>query len=156
MRVFTRLLLVVGLVLAGCRQDTFNQPRYNPLARSDFFADSRSARPAIPGTIARGQLDDDPHLYTGRVDGALAITFPFPVTRDVFERGRQRYNIFCTPCHDELGNGNGMIVRRGFRQLPSFHIDRLRQAPVGHYYDVITNGLGAMSDYAAQVPVRDR
>ena len=134
----------------------YNQPRYNPLAPSDFFADGRSARPAIPGTIARGQLDDDPHLYTGRVDGALVTMFPFPVTRDVLERGRQRYSIFCIPCHDGVGNGNGMIVRRGFRQPPSFHIDRLRQAPVGHYFDVITNGLGAMSDYAAQVPVRDR
>ena len=134
----------------------FNQPRVNPLQRSDFFADGRSARPAIPGTIPRGYLDDDPHLYTGRVDGTLVTTFPFLVTRQVLERGRQRYDIFCTPCHDALGNGNGVVVRRGFRQPPSFHIERLRQAPVGHYFDVVSNGLGAMSDYAAQVPVRDR
>jgi len=150
------VLLAAALALLGCRQDMFNQPRVNPLQRSDFFADGRSARPAIPGTIPRGYLDDDPRLYTGRVDGTLVTTFPFPVTRQVLERGRQRYDIFCTPCHDALGNGNGVVVRRGFRQPPSFHIERLRQAPVGHYFDVVSNGLGAMSDYAAQVPVRDR
>ncbi len=106
--------------------------------------------------MARGELHDDPHLYTGRVNGALVTTFPFPVSREVLERGRDRYNIFCAPCHDRVGNGNGMIVRRGFRAPPSFHIDRLRQAPVGHYFDVITNGFGAMPDYAAQIPAHDR
>lgn len=148
--------LVAAVCLAGCRQDMFNQPRYRPLRRSEFFTDGRSARPPVPGSIARGELQDDPHLYTGRVNGVLVTTFPFPVTRDVLERGHERYNIFCTPCHDRVGNGNGMVVRRGYRPPPSLHIDRLRQAPVGHYFDVISNGLGAMPDYAAQIPAHDR
>jgi hypothetical protein len=156
-----RNLLLVSLVLGalslgGCRRDMFDQPRYKPLAASDFFDDRRASRPPVPGTIARGHLRDDEHLYTGRADGKLVAAFPFAVTRDVLERGRERYNIFCAPCHDLVGNGNGMIVRRGYRQPPSLHIDRLRDAPVGHHFDVITNGLGAMPDYAAQVPVRDR
>lgn len=149
-------VLAAALALAGCRQDMFDQPRYRPYRESDFFGDRRSARPPVPGTIARGELRDDPHLYTGRVNGVLVTTFPFPVTRDLLERGRERYDIFCTPCHDRVGNGNGMVVRRGYRAPPSLHIDRLREAPVGHYYDVITNGLGAMPDSAAQIPVRDR
>lgn len=150
------LLLVLSVSLAACRQDMFNQPRNKPLAASDFFDDGRASRLPVAGTIARGQLNIDAHLYTGRVDGQLVTTFPFPVTREVLERGRERYNIFCTPCHDAVGNGNGMIVQRGYRRPPSFHIDRLRQAPVGYYFDVMTNGFGAMSDYSAQIPVNDR
>lgn len=142
--------------MAGCRQDMHDQPRYKPLAESSFFEDSRSARPLVPGTIARGNLRADEHLYTGKSGGALVKTFPFPVTREVLERGRQRYDIYCAPCHDRVGNGQGMVVRRGFRPPPSFHIDRLRDAPVGHFFDVITNGFGAMADYAAQVSPRDR
>jgi len=134
----------------------FDQPRTRPLRRSEFFGDGRSARPPVAGSVARGQLHDDPHLYTGRVNGALVTTFPFPVSREVLERGHERYNIFCAPCHDRVGNGNGMVVRRGFRAPPSFHIDRLRAAPAGHYFDVITNGFGAMPDYAAQIPAHDR
>jgi len=152
----TALALAGVLLLISCRQDMFDQPRSKPLRQSDFFGDKRLARPPVPGTVARGQLRDDPHLFTGRVNGALVTTFPFPITRDVLERGRERYNIFCTPCHDRVGDGNGMVVLRGYRAPPSLHIDRLRDAPVGHYYDVITNGLGAMPDYAAQIPVRDR
>jgi mono/diheme cytochrome c family protein len=132
------------------------QPRYDPLASSTFFDDGRSARPAIPGTVARGQLRLDDHLYTGKVNGALVDTFPFPVTRPVLERGRERYNIYCSPCHDYLGTGHGMIVQRGFQPPPSYHNDRLRQAPVGHYFDVITNGFGAMRSYADRVPPEDR
>lgn len=150
------LCLVTSVLLTGCRQDMLNQPRYKPLAESEFFEDGRGARPAVAGTVARGQLKVDSHLYTGRVNGALVNTFPFPVTREVMQRGQERYNIFCALCHDRVGNGNGMIVRRGFRQPPSFHIERLRQVPIGHFYDVITNGLGAMADYSAQVPVHDR
>ena len=150
------LLLAAVLVFSSCRQDMYNQPRQKPYAPSSFFDDGRSARPPVPGTIARGQLDDDPHLYTGRVNGQLVTTFPFPVDRAVLERGRNRYNIYCAPCHDRIGNGNGMVVLRGYRQPPSLHIDRLRQAPVGHEFDVITNGLGAMPDYAAQIEVHDR
>lgn len=148
--------LLAALLLAGCRQDMFDQPRYKPLGKSEFFADGRGSRPPVAGTIARGHLNEDEHLATGRVNGALATTFPFRVTRAVFERGRERYNIYCAPCHDAVGNGNGMIVRRGYKQPPSLHLDRLRQAPVGHFYDVIRNGLGAMPDYAVEVPVSDR
>jgi len=150
------LALAALLLLAGCRQEMYDQPRTKPHRPSDFFADGRADRQPVAGTIARGQLRDDPHLYTGKVGGQLVSTFPFPVTRAVLERGQVRFNIYCAPCHDRLGNGNGMIVRRGFRPPPSLHEDRLRDAPVGHHFDVITNGLGSMPDYAAQIPVRDR
>ncbi len=132
------------------------QPKYKPLEPSSFFDDGRSARPVVPGTVARGHLRIDEHLYAGKVNGVLVDTFPFPITRPVLERGRQRYNIFCSPCHDEAGTGRGMIVQRGFQQPPSYHIDRLRQAPVGHFFDVITNGFGAMYSYAARVSPEDR
>jgi mono/diheme cytochrome c family protein len=148
--------LVLLVLLAGCRSDMNDQAKYKPLGASDFFADGRASRPPVPGTIARGQLKEDTHLYTGRVDGVLVTTFPFPVTRDMLHRGQERYNIYCAPCHDRVGNGNGMVVRRGYKQPPSLHIDRLRDAPVGHFFDVMTNGLAAMPDYSVQVPVRDR
>jgi len=134
-----------------------DQPKYIPLRPSDFFADGRSARPLIEGTVARGHLDDDVVYYTGKgPDGKFVDTFPFPITKEVIERGQQRFNVYCTPCHDRLGNGDGMIVRRGYRKPPSYHIDRLRQVPNGYIFDVITNGFGAMPDYAVQVPVHDR
>jgi hypothetical protein len=132
------------------------QPRYDPLAPSTFFDDGRSARPVVPGTVARGHLRIDDHLYTGKVNGALVDTFPFPVTRQVLERGRERYNIYCSPCHDYLGTGHGMIVQRGFQPPPSYHNDRLRKAPLGHFFDVITNGFGAMHSYADRVSPEDR
>jgi hypothetical protein len=145
------------LALTGCRQDMHDQPKYIPLRPSDFFADGRSERPLIEGTVARGHLNEDAGFYAGKgPDGKPVDTFPFPVTKDVIERGRQRYSIYCTPCHDQLGNGDGMIVRRGYRKPPSYHIDRLRQIPNGYIYDVITNGFGAMPDYAAQIEPRDR
>jgi mono/diheme cytochrome c family protein len=151
---------VVGLALlttAACRQDMQDQPKYIPLRPSDFFADGRSERPLIEGTVARGHLNEDAAFYTGKsADGKFLETFPFPVTKDVIERGQQRFNVYCTPCHDRLGTGDGMIVRRGYRKPPSYHIDRLRQAANGYLYDVITNGFGAMPDYAAQIQPRDR
>jgi hypothetical protein len=150
------LLLACGLLSAGCRQDMHDQPRYKPLAESDFFEDGRASRPQVPGTVARGQLRTEAHLYTGKIDGELATTLPFPVTRAVLERGRERYDIYCTPCHDRVGSGQGMIVRRGFRRPPSLHIDRLRQVPVAHFFEVISNGFGAMLDYAAQLTPDDR
>ena len=146
----------VALLLAGCRLDMFDQPKYKPQAASDFFADGRAGRPAIPGTIARNHLNEDAHLYTGKVDGKLVTTFPFPVTMDVLRRGQDRYNIYCTPCHDATGSGNGMIVQRGLKRPPSLHDARLVNSPPGHFFDVMTNGLGAMQDYSAQIPVRDR
>lgn len=149
------LLLAAG-GLSACRRDLFNQPKHKPLSASDFFEDGRAARPAVRGAVARGHLNLDTHLHEGKVDGILVTTFPFPITADVMRRGRERYNIFCAPCHDRVGQGTGMIVRRGFRQPPSFHINRLRAAPAGHFYDVITNGLGAMTDYSDRIPVEDR
>ena len=150
----------VVLVLASgvaCRQDMHDQPKYIPLRPSDFFSDGRSERPFIEGTVARGHLNDDSVYFEGKgPDGKAVEQFPFPVTKDVLLRGQSRFNIYCTPCHDRLGEGNGMVVRRGYRHPPSYHIDRLRQASDGYIFDVITNGFGAMPDYAAQIPVRDR
>jgi hypothetical protein len=150
------LALSAALVAGGCRQDMHDQPKFKPLAESGFYGDHRSARPLVEGTVARGHLDGDEALDAGKVNGQDVAEFPFPVTPDVMARGRERYDIFCSPCHDRTGRGNGMVVKRGYRQPPSYHIDRLRQAPVGHFFDVMTNGFGAMSDYRAQIPARDR
>jgi len=151
---YSWLTLCLGLL--ACQQQMADQPRYEPLAKSDFFDDESSARPLVEGTVARGQLKVDAHFYEGKVNGKPAETFPFTVDKEVLVRGQQRYDIFCSPCHDRVGNGQGMIVRRGFRPPPSFHIERLRKAPVGAFFDHITKGIGAMPDYAAQVPVQDR
>ncbi|HXE89466.1 MAG TPA: cytochrome c [Terriglobales bacterium] len=157
MRLLPAALAFAGVVaVGGCRQDMHDQPKYIPLRPSDFFADGRSARPPVEGTVARGQLRDDVHLYTGMIDGKPAETFPFPVTREVLERGRQRFNAICAPCHSRLGDGNGIIVQRGYRRPESFHTDRLRKAAVGYYFDVMTRGFGAMPDYAPQVTPQDR
>ena len=149
-------ILVSLICLAGCQQEMANQPRYKPLAASPFFEDGRSARDLVSGTVARGQLHLEEPLYTGRAQGAEVTDLPVPLTHELLARGRERYNIYCTPCHDYAGNGRGMIVQRGFQQPPSYHIDRLRQAPVGHFFEVITNGYGAMYSYASRVPVNDR
>ena len=153
------LLLLAGaamLLSTGCRYDMQNEPKSIPLRESMFFSDGSSARPLVQDTVARGALRDDEAFYTGKVDGKEVDTLPFPLTKDVLDRGQQRFNIYCTPCHDMEGTGNGMIVRRGYKQPPSYHIDRLRSAPIGHFYDVMTNGFGAMPDYRAQVMPRDR
>jgi mono/diheme cytochrome c family protein len=149
-------LIVVALLLSGCRQDMHDQPKYVPLRESAFFGDARSARPIVPGTVAHGRLHDDPLLYTGKVNGADADVFPFAVTQTVLARGQERFNIFCAPCHGRTGQGDGMVVRRGYRRPPTYHQDRLRTAAVGHFFDVITNGFGAMPDYAAQISAEDR
>jgi Cytochrome C oxidase, cbb3-type, subunit III len=146
----------LGATGSACRQDMHDQPKYKPYRASDFFGDGRSVRDPIPGTVARGQLHEDAYLESGKVGDKFADAFPFAVTADVMKRGQQRFEIYCTPCHDRLGSGNGMVVRRGYRRPPSLHIDRLRQAPPGYFFDVITNGFGAMPDYAAQIPVKDR
>ncbi len=153
-------LATIGLILAAgsvaCRQDMHDQPKFIPLRPSNFFADGRSERPLAEGTVARGHLNDSP-VYTGAgPDGKPLQAFPFPVTKDVLVRGRERFNIYCSPCHDQLANGDGMIVRRGFRHPPSLHIERLRSEPDGYFFDVITNGFGAMPDYSAQIPAADR
>ena len=148
------LCLFVG---GGCHQELMeNQPRYDPLEASTFFVDGTSARALLPGTVARGHLRIDSHLYQGKVDGKLVETLPLPVTDQFVSRGKERFEIFCAPCHDRTGNGRGMVVQRGFPQPPSFHIDRLRKAPVGHFFDVITNGFGRMPDHADQIPAEDR
>jgi len=150
------LWLSLPVVVGGCRQDMHDQPKYKPLAKSNFFGDDRSARPLVADTVARGHLRDDDHLYNGKIGGRLAQTFPFPATAEVLARGQERFGIYCTPCHGLLGRGDGMIVQRGFRAPSSFHNDRLRGSPPGYFFDVMTHGFGAMPDYAAQVPVRDR
>jgi len=144
------------LLLASCREDMQNQPKFIPLRENQFYADGRSARTPVEGTIARGQLEDDPLLYTGKVNGQEADQFPFAMKVEELERGRERFNIFCSPCHSQLGDGNGMIVQRGFKKPPSYYDARLMKAPVGHFFNVMTNGWGAMGDYSAQVPVADR
>ena len=142
--------------LSGCRQDMHNQPKAIPLRESMFFKNGSSARPLVEGTVARGTLQDDAAFFTGK-SGAVAVdALPFPLTAEVLDRGEQRFNIYCSPCHGLAGQGDGMIVRRGYRQPPSFHIERLRTAPLGQYYDVMTNGFGAMPDYRAQITPRDR
>ena len=149
--------VVVCLLLSvGCRQDMQDQPRYEAFEASDFFDDGRASRPLVEGTVAQGQLRLDEHLYTGKINGVLADALPVPLTRQLLERGQERYNIYCSPCHDRAGSGQGIVVRRGFRRPSSFHIDRLREAPVGYFFVVMTNGFGAMMDYAAQVTPHDR
>ena len=149
-------LLAVCVGLIACQQKMADQPRYEPLQKANFFDDQRASRPLVDGTVARGHLDADEQLATGKSGGQPVATFPFPVDRQVLLRGRERYEIFCSPCHDRVGMGQGMIVRRGYRPPPSLHIDRLRAAPAGHFFDVITHGFGAMPDYAAQISARDR
>jgi mono/diheme cytochrome c family protein len=148
--------VVSGFWVVGCRQDMHDQPKYEPLEESSFFADGQASRQPVPGTVARGQLYDDALLYTGKEGGNEARVFPFRVDAAVMARGRERYDIFCSPCHARTGDGNGMVVQRGFRRPPPLAEERLRQAPVGHLFDVITRGFGAMPDYAAQIPASDR
>jgi cytochrome c5 len=173
------LMLGVCLAGAGCRRDMQDQPKMKPYRTTSFFPDGLSSRQPIPGTVPRGFLRTDKALFTGKKDSAGTATpsaspqagvgqqgadaypddvteFPFPITKETVERGRERYEIFCSVCHGLTGNGDGMIVRRGFRRAASFNDDRLRQAPVGHFFDAITNGWGAMPSYASQIPVQDR
>jgi len=147
---------MIVVLLAGCRLDMHVQPKYLPYEPTDFFSDGRSERQPVPGTVARGELRVDELLYSGTENGVESNRFPFPITRADLERGRERYNVYCTPCHDYTGSGRGMIVQRGFPQPPSYHIQRLRDAPVGHFYQVMTNGFGAMYSYAARVDPADR
>jgi mono/diheme cytochrome c family protein len=175
---WTAILCLVAIG-AGCRYDMQDQPRYKAFKQSDFFADKRSSRDLPAGTIPRGQLRSNKALYTGKKDNAdpnapVQTTtdasgntlissfpndideFPVPVTEELLNRGEQRYKVFCIVCHGPVGNGDGMIVRRGFSKPPTYNDDRLRNAPVGHFFDVITNGQGKMNSYASQIPVADR
>jgi mono/diheme cytochrome c family protein len=152
----TQLLVLVPLVLAGCRQDMHDQPRYKPLAATSFFGDGRSARPEVEGTVPRGHLHLDSARYTGKAGDQDIDYFPFAITRADLERGQERFTIYCSPCHSRTGDGNGMVVRRGFRQAASYHTEKLIKAPVGHFFDVMSNGFGAMPSYASRVPPDDR
>src|SRR5262249_6991094 len=151
--VATVFVALCGILLVGCslKQDMAMQPKNRPLTPSDFFEDGRSERPILENTVARGSLADDA-LYVAKDSN----TFPLPVTQELMERGQDRYKIFCSPCHGLQGDGNGMIVMRGMKHPPSYHEPRLRQVPNGYIFDVITNGFGAMLNYSAQIPVRDR
>ncbi|HSP94916.1 MAG TPA: cytochrome c [Thermoanaerobaculia bacterium] len=143
-------------MLCGCRQEMYDQAKYKPLGESRFFADKRASRQLPEGTVARGWLRADQKVYTGKEGQRLVDVLPMPLTRELLARGRERFNIYCSPCHDRTGSGRGMVVRRGYQPPPSYHIERLRDAPVGHFFDVMTNGLGAMPDYASQIDVSDR
>ena len=150
-------LAVLAVGLAACRQDMHDQPKYKPLAASDFFADGQAARPLVEDTVPRGGLRGDALLHTGKQGADFADLFPFTVDLAVLQRGRERYEVYCTPCHGRAGYGDGMVVLRGFRSRPaSFHEQRLRDKPAGYFFDVITSGFGAMLDYSAQLTVRDR
>jgi cytochrome c553 len=155
--VFVGSLLVLIALTTACRLDMHVQPRQNPLSRSDFYADQRSARAPVEGTVARGELHEDTYFYTGKIGNNPGDVMPFPVTRDVLEHGRERFDIFCAPCHSRTGDGNGFVPLRGFaRKPPSYHIPRLQKAPLGYFFDVMTNGFGIMPDYASQISPQDR
>jgi mono/diheme cytochrome c family protein len=155
---YGRLLgcLLGAMIVSGCRQDMHNNGRLKPLEENVFFADHRASRPLIKGTVPRGALDEDEFFYRGKVGDRLVKGFPFPVTRELIAQGRERFNIYCAVCHGPTGNGDGMIVQRGFPQPPSFHEPRLREAPEGHFFHVITNGYGVMYSYAARVEPQER
>jgi mono/diheme cytochrome c family protein len=152
------LPLVLAAAAMGCHTDMYDQPRKEPLEASEFFDDGRASRPLVGGTIARGQLYQDDAYTTGKHDGRLLEDLPEGVelSMELLRRGQQRFNIFCINCHGAAGEGDGMIVRRGYRRPPTYHSDRLRGMPIGHFFDVITHGFGVMPDYAEQVPVKDR
>ena len=149
-------LAALALALPGCRQDMHNQAKYRPFAHNAFFDDQRASRPLVAGVVPRGHLDEDEVFYTGVSNGAPAATNPLGSGRAVLQRGQERFDIYCSPCHDRTGSGEGMIVQRGYKQPPSFHDPRLRAVPDGYFFQVMTNGFATMPSYAAQVPPRDR
>jgi cbb3-type cytochrome c oxidase subunit III len=151
------MFLALGLISSGCRRDMFNQPSSKTLSESDFFQDNHMAsRPIVAHTIARGELNEDEAFYTGKLGTNLVTEFPLPITREVLLRGRERFEIYCSACHDRTGEGRGIVVQRGFPPPPSLHVDRLRFAPVGHFFDVISHGYGIMYSYADRVEPADR
>ncbi len=151
---FAFVLLIA--VTAACSYNMSKQPRYNPYSQSGFFPDQRSVRPVVVGTVARGSFHPHDPFYTGRQNGQPVDPMPARPTLEMLRRGRERYDIYCSPCHGRVGDGEGMVVQRGFTRPPSYMIERLRQAPDGHFFEVITNGLGRMSSYANRVDPADR
>ena len=182
LKIFCLLLTVTCSLFAGCRYDMQDQPRYKALKKSEFFSDGRAMRDLPEGTVSRGNLRENKAFYTGKKEtagttsaapaapptmdasGNTVVTsfpddieeFPVPVSKELIDRGEQRYRVFCIVCHGPVGSGDGMVVRRGYPKPSTYHDDRLRNAPVGHFYDVITNGWGKMNGYAAQIPPADR
>jgi mono/diheme cytochrome c family protein len=150
------LTCVAIFAITGCRQQMADQPHQRPLEPSNFFDDGMASRPGEPGTVARAGREQNDQRFNSKVDGKLVDTFPLEVTMEVLARGQERYEIFCSPCHDRLGTGQGMIVRRGFTPARSFHDPRLRDAPAGHFFEVITRGFGQMPSYANQLSEHDR
>ncbi len=150
------VIVILALGAAGCRQDMHDQPKYRGLRPSVFFADGASARPRVEGTVARGTLQDDEAFFTGKVNKVAVKELPFPIDGQVLDRGQERFNIYCSPCHGRTGDGEGMVVLRGYRKPPSFQSDKLLQADAGHFFDVMTNGFGVMPDYKVQIAPRDR
>jgi mono/diheme cytochrome c family protein len=156
-KTLSAISVFLALAAGGCRPDMYNQPRYKTYAEDEFFRDGASARSLPPHTVARGHADLDTEYFEGKTDdGKLVEAFPKAITRATLDRGRERFDIYCAVCHGRSGEGNGMIVQRGFPAPPSYHTERLRSAPVGHFYDVITNGYGVMYPYAARVEPADR
>jgi hypothetical protein len=156
-RIIKSLWLIIGLgLLAGCALDMRDQPRYEAFEESAFFEDQASVRPLVADTIPRGQLHLDDHLYTGRVNNEFAQTFPFEVTLETLERGQERYNIFCAPCHSQVGDGESVVVEYGMRQPPSFHTQELRDQPPGYYFDLISRGTRVMPAYESRITPEDR
>lgn len=160
-RAFALACLSALFLLAGCRQDMQDQPKMIPQRGSDFYADHRGARPQIVNTVARGQLNEDSYFYTGVIQGANGYreeqnTLPFPVTMEVLQRGQERFNVYCTPCHSRVGNGLGEIVERGYKPAANLHDQVRRAQPLSHYFYVMTHGYGAMPDYSAQLTPEDR
>jgi hypothetical protein len=148
-------VLLLALV-AGCSQDMANQPKYKPQGKSTFFEDGRAERPRVANTVARGEVVPDDSFHTGKTGGAYMREPPVPVTRELMLRGQERYDVYCAVCHDRVGRGDGMVVRRGFRRPQSFHTDRLRGEPAGYFFDAISNGFGVMPSYAGSIPTADR
>jgi mono/diheme cytochrome c family protein len=153
---FAFFLIPFLALSTGCRQDMHDAPRYDPLEASAVLPGGASAQPLVEGTVARGFLHEDEHLYAGKVGGKFAESFPFPITEADLNRGEQRFNVYCAPCHGRTGEGNGMVVQRGLKQAASYHVERLRQMPPGYFFDVMTNGFGIMPDYRMQISPEDR
>jgi mono/diheme cytochrome c family protein len=150
-------LALLPLALAGCRNDMHRQAKTKDLRESTFFADHSSARPLPEGVVARGFLREDAALYRGTgPDGKFVVDLPVPVTKTLLLRGQERFNIYCSPCHGRAGDGQGMIVQRGFKNPSTFHVDRLRNERAGYFFDAMTNGFGQMSSYASQITPEDR
>jgi mono/diheme cytochrome c family protein len=150
------VLFTAAILFTSCRRGMVDQQHLKPLAEENFFQDGAGSRVPPAHTVARGQLRDDEQFFTGKIGNLLAATMPLPVTHEMLDRGRERFDIHCAVCHARTGEGNGMIVQRGFPQPPSFHEQRLRDAPVGHFFDVMTNGYGVMYPYASRLSPEDR